>query len=96
MKPTFLHKAVLLACLTGATLAHAAPIAINQGDTIQTQIEAQKGKKVTLRLLGGEEITGVVKGTTKELIHLGEVAGREAFDAVVEINTIAAVLIRTK
>lgn len=79
-----------------SNLGFADPVSIKPGDTIQKQIDAQKGKKVTIRLSSGEELTGIVKGTTNELVHLNELAGKEFFDAVIDVSKISAVIIRTK
>ena len=59
-------------------------------------LAAQKGKRVTLRLSGGQELTGVLRETTGKLVVLGGVACREFFDAVIALEKVEAVLIRTK
>ena len=69
---------------------------MKHGDTLQKQIEAQKGKKITLRLRSGEELTGTVKATTNELVHLGELSGKEFFDALIDVNQVAALIVRVK
>ena len=85
-----------------ATLAlAAAPVAaadlqVAAGDTVETVLVGQKGKKVTLRLRSGQELTGSVKVVTIRVVQLGAIAGRELFDAVVPLDAIEAVLVRTK
>jgi hypothetical protein len=88
--------ALALMIVPAAPASYAEPIAIKAGDTLQKQIEAQKGKKVTLRLVSGEELSGTVRSTTGELIHLGELSGREFFDAVVDVSKVTALIVRTK
>ena len=53
-------------------------------------------KKVEDIVQLGDEITGVVKLATPLVVHLGEVAGREFFDAVVDTKRVVAVLVRVK
>lgn len=68
--------------------------AVKAGDSIQKVLEGQQGKKVTVRLLAGEELTGKVKTVTNELLHLSGLTGREYFDAVIDVNRVQAVIVR--
>lgn len=87
--------------LLGLTLA-AAPVSLAQelrigaNDTVQTVLAAQKGKRVTVRVRSGQELTGTVRDVSGRLVQLGAISGREFFDAVVPLDTIDAVLVRTK
>jgi len=88
-----------MASLYISTAAFAEPLptlTVKSGDTIQKLLEGCKGKRVTLRLQGGEELTGKVITITRELVHLGELMRREYFDAVVDISKVEAVIIRVK
>ena len=87
--------------LVGVALAYAAPavaaeLLVGAGDTIESVLRAQKDKRVTLRLRSSQEITGVVRMSNARVVQLGAITGREFFDAVVPLETIDAVLIRTK
>lgn len=95
MKITWQHFLIALTFLATAHLAQA-QVAIKPGDTIQKQIAAHKGKKLTVRLQSGEELTGTVKEATNELLHLGELSGKEFFDAVIDISKVSAILVRNK
>jgi len=90
----------LLAAVATATLllstANAQSPSIGPGDRIHNVIQAQKGKSVTLRLRSGQEMTGVVRDASATLVVLGSLAGREFFDAVVPLEAVDAVLVRTK
>jgi hypothetical protein len=87
--------------LFGLTLA-AAPVGLAQelrigaNDTVQTLLAAQKGKRVTVRVRSGQELTGAVRDVSGRLVQLGAISGREFFDAVVPLESIDAVLVRTK
>jgi len=86
---------VFTSCLL-ALPAQAQDLAISANDTLQTVLAAQKGKRVTLRLSGGQELTGVMREATARLVVLGGLAGREFFDAAVPLEKVEAVLVRTK
>ena len=86
--------------LLTTSLACAAPayaqLQVGAGDTIESVLKAQNGKRVTLRLRSNQEITGVVRMSSARLVQIGAISGREFFDAVVPLEAIDAVLIRTK
>ena len=74
----------------------AQPLAVGADATVEKVLVAQMGKRVTLKLGPGDELTGTVKLVTPKVVHLGEIAGREFFDAVVDTTRIVAVVVRTK
>ena len=76
--------------------AHGQALAVAADDTVEKVLAAQKGKRVTVKLGPGDELTGVVKLVTPQVVHLGEIAGREFFDAVVDTKRVVAVLVRVK
>jgi len=86
---------VFASCLLALPLK-AQDLAISANDTLQSVLAAQKGKRVTLRLSGGQEITGVMREATAKLVVLGGLSGREFFDAAVPLEKVEAVLVRTK
>jgi len=49
-----------------------------------------------VRRRSGHELTGTVRDVTSRLVVLGAPGGREFFDAVVPLESVEAVLIRTK
>ena len=83
-----------LAGLAGA--AWAAELKVAPTDTVESVLAAQKGKRVTLRLRSGQETTGTVAMASAKLVQLSAVAGKEFYDAVVPLEAIEAVLVRTK
>ena len=88
--------------LLGAALAGAAAptasaeLRVAATDSVESVLAAQKDKRVTVRLRSGQEITGTVRNVTGKLVQLGAVTGREFFDAVVPLEAVEAVLVRTK
>jgi len=95
-------RALISSLMLGLTLAAAAPgvlaqeLRIGANDTVQTLLAAQKGKRVTVRVRSGQEFTGIMRDVTGRLVQLGAISGREFFDAVVPLEAIDAVLVRTK
>lgn len=76
--------------------ALAQPVGVSPSDTPQSFVAAYKGKRITVRLRSGQELSGLVRDVSGQLLVLGEVAGREFFDAVVPMSSIEAVLVRTR
>lgn len=95
MRPAPFAAFIVAAALCLPT-AHAQTLTVGADDTVERVIAAHKGKRVTVKLGPGDEVTGVVKLVTPQVVHLGEIAGRELFDAVVDTRRVVAVLVRTK
>lgn len=83
-----------LAC--ASAFAPGAELRVGANDSVESILAAQKDKRVTVRVRSGQEITGTVRAVTSRLVQLGAVGGREFFDAVVPLQSVEAVLIRTK
>jgi hypothetical protein len=83
-----------IACAAGTVTAQ--PLVVNADDSIEKLLAAQKGKRVTVKLGPNDELTGVVRSVSPNVVHLGELAGRELFDAAVDVRQVRAVIVRTK
>jgi cyclopropane fatty-acyl-phospholipid synthase-like methyltransferase len=90
-----LYLAILAGTLAWSAAAAAAELRVGTADTIESVLRAQKGR-VTVRLRSGQELTGNVRSVDVRLLHLGSLTGREFFDAVVPMEAIEAVIVRTK
>jgi len=88
--------AIAIAGIAFAAPAAAAELKVAATDTIETVLAAQKGKKVTVRLRSGQEITGTVALSNGKLLQLSAPTGKEFYDAVIPLEAIEAVLVRTK
>ena len=71
------------------------PLSVTSDDSIQSILSAHQGKRVTIKLESGE-LTGKVGEVNGKIVHLLELSGKEYFDAIVSINEIEAVVIRTR
>jgi hypothetical protein len=91
-----LLPALMLALIASGALAEEAKLSVGKDDTVRSVLAAQVGKRVTLSLDSGQELTGTVRSVGDHVVHLGELAGKEYFDAVVSIDKISAVVIRVK
>jgi len=89
----WLAVALVLALAAGVA---AAELKVAPADTVESVLAAQKGRKVTLRLRSGQETGGTVTMVSAKLVQLSSVTGKEFFDAVVPLEAIEAVFVRTK
>ncbi len=96
MKNHSLFCAALVAAMLCGGQVAAAPLAVNKSDTVSAILTAQKGNRVTIRLQSGEELSGKVVTVGDQVLQLGELSGKEFFDAVIPIGGIAAVIIRVR
>jgi hypothetical protein len=91
-----LRMAMVLLALAGAVAAAEDGLAVSEGTSVRDLLSKQVGKAVTLRLQGGEELSGKVQTVGGELVVLSPVSGRDFFDAAVRLDTVAAVLVRVR
>lgn len=87
---------LLAGALVFTTAAHADPLLIDASDSVETLLTHYQGKRVTLRLVSGDELTGTVRLVSPQLVQLGELASREFYDAAVATKSITAVIVRTR
>lgn len=94
---TIVRKVSVVAVLAAmTTFAAAQGVTVAPGAKIESILTAQMGKKVTLKLGPNDELTGTVKAVTKDVVQLSELSGREFFDAVVDLESVKAVIIRVR
>jgi len=96
MKKNLIFYFVLIALLATMQTVTAGQLTINNDDTMANVLAGQKGKKITITLTQGEELSGTVANITDELLHLEQLTGKEFYDAVIAVKEISAVIIRTK
>ena len=97
MRLTAAAVAIALLALAPATLpAQDAKLEVQGADTVKSVLARQVGKRVSLVLATGPELTGVVASVGDQVVHLTGLAGREFFDAVVSLDRVSAVVIRVR
>lgn len=88
--------AVLLFGFGLASQADPNKLEIQSGDTLRTVLERQVSRPVTLKMRSGEDVSGTVTRLGNGVVHLAKISGRDYFDAVIALDAIAAVLVRTR
>ena len=94
-------KQLLLALVTVIALASPnlfaqSKLDLQANDTVRSVLERQVGQSVELRMKSGEKIGGKLEKVTDKLVHLSQLSGAEFYDAAVEIESIAAVIVRVR
>ena len=96
MKKSLIPSLAILLFVSFAVAQDPAKLATAKDDTIRSVLTRQMGQRVTLKLNSGDELTGVVRLVGDEVIHLGELTGKEFFDAVIDDDDVSAVIIRVR
>lgn len=90
-------RLVVVSLLAVSSLrAVAGPIDFKPDDSTGTILRAQAGQLVELRLVSGEKIGGKVEKVGDSLVYLTQLTGMEFYEAVIDLNTISAVIVRSK
>lgn len=92
----YLLLPVMIIVTVCVTALGQAKVELQATDTMRTVLERQVGQVVDLRLESGEKMGGKIEKVTDKLVHLSALTGAEFYDAVVDIEGIAAVTVRTK
>ena len=69
---------------------------LQPNDTVRSVLARQVGKPVELRVKSGEKISGKLQKVTDKFAHLAQLANAEFYDAAVDLDSIEAVVIRTR
>jgi hypothetical protein len=69
---------------------------LEPNDSMQTILQRQVGQTVELRMTSGDKIGGKLEKVNEKLAYITQLTGAEYFSAVVLIDDIAAVMVRTK
>lgn len=96
MKNTLAALLMGLGFVAAPMAATPAPLIIGGSDSVRTVLEARKNQRVTVKLASGEELTGIVKLASGQVVHLAQLSGKEFYDAVIATESIEALIIRTK
>ncbi len=92
-------KKSVIALLLGTLISinsHADSISLGGDDDIESILSAHKDKTVTVVFESGYEMTGKVAGVSDDALHLMALSGKEFYDAVINTDEIAAVVIRVR
>ena len=84
-----------LAAIFSVTAFAESKVGFEPADTAASVLKRQVGQRVELRLKSGEKLGGKVEAVGEKTVHLSAVSGQELFDAVVILDDVTAVLIRS-
>lgn len=87
---------VMALCLTCGGLFAQGRIDLQSSDSMYDMLERNVGQLVEFRMKSGEKIGGKVQKLGDKLVQLSELAGAEFYDAVVDIDEVAAIVVRVK
>ena len=95
---TLLITGSLLACLVAPATAPAQDVKleVKDADSVKSVLERYVGKRVALVMASGPDLTGTVVKVGERVVHLGELQGREFFDAAVSLDRVNAVVVRVR
>ncbi len=68
-------------------------LSVAQNDTIASVLKQYMGKSATLKLTSGQDLAGVVQEVGDHVVHLGSLKGMEFYDAMVQLDSVAAVVV---
>ncbi len=69
---------------------------LNSPESIRINLEKFPGERVTLSLIGGGELQGIVSKVGTTMLYITELTGREFFDAIVRLDHISAVTVKMR
>jgi small nuclear ribonucleoprotein (snRNP)-like protein len=89
---------ILLFCLALSQnlFAQEVKFELNKDYGIKEILTGYVGKRVAIRLDGGEELEGIVSSIGDHLVHISKLSKRDFYDALVRIERINAVIIRVR
>ena len=89
---------VVVICLgfSQIVLAQEMKFELNKGFGMKEILASYEGKRVAIRLDGGEELEGIVTTVGDQLVHFSKLSKRDFYDAVIRIDKINAVIFRAR
>ena len=86
---------VFFAC-TGTLLAEEGRFELNDSYGMKDLLTSYTGKRVSVKVDGGEALEGTITKVGSHLVHLSKLSGKDFYDAVVVIDRINAVVLRVR
>ena len=89
---------VVVICLgfSQIVLAQEMKFELNKGYGMKEILMGYEGKRVAIRLDGGEELEGAVTRVGDQLVHFSKLSKRDFYDAVIRIDKVNAVIFRAR
>lgn len=71
-------------------------VSLTGADTMGVTLEKLSGKRVSLNLESGMDLTGTVKKVSQHLVHISKLTGKDFYDSIVRIDSINAITVRVR
>jgi len=71
-------------------------IQLNPAMTMVDNLISMKGRVVTISLISGQTITGIVKDVQNNLLHLEKLNHKEFYDALIRVDHIILIEVRVR
>ena len=75
---------------------HVNDLDLNSPESIRLNLEKFLGERVTVSLIGGGELQGVVSKVGTTALYITELTGKEFFDALVRLDHVSAVTVKMR
>jgi hypothetical protein len=89
---------IVVVVVAGARLAgtvgQESQVNLNEADAMRLAFNEQMGKRVRVRLSSGEDIEGQVARVGTAAVALTQLTGQEFFNATINLEEVAAVIVR--
>jgi len=86
---------VFFAC-AGPLFAEEGKLELNESYGMKDLLTSYTGKRVSVKIDGGEALEGTVTKVGSHLVHISKLSGKDFYDAVVVIDRISAVVVRVR
>jgi hypothetical protein len=87
---------ILLLGLAVSTFAEEQTLTTQGAQPIRDTLKAKVGAKVSLQLIGGQEVSGKIVEVGEQAVHLAELTGKEFYDALIRLDHISALVLRVR
>ena len=82
---------LVVSAAKGNPIVEIADMAFNVDHMMADNLKAHVGKRLTLYLSSGTQITGRVKALSQHMVHMEKISKRELMDALILIDSIEAI-----
>jgi hypothetical protein len=87
---------ILLLGLPFSTFAEEPTLTTQGAQPLRDSLKAKVGAQVALQLIGGQDVSGKVVEVGDHAVRLSELTGKEFYDALIRLEHISAIVIRTR
>lgn len=87
---------IISLCVLQGSAAADEKFELKQSSVIREILFDNVGKRVSVRIDSGEELTGSVTRVGDQLVHIARLSGKDFYDAVIRIDRISAVVFKAR